>query len=146
MIRVRQNNIGGRGNCMAACWASIVECDINEVPDYRALEAIGEPWLNHVNAWLSKHHGFVYLELDHHFTRHITPRGYHLINGDSHGGAGGHSMVGYNGAPIWDPAGGKGISRVDDYGVLVALNDSLRATWQPTWAECLCGMCIRGEF
>lgn len=138
MIPVVQTNPGDRGNCMAACWASILETDVHEVPDYRAIEAAGGPWLNVVNTWLSKHHGRVYVELDWYLTEYVRPRGFHLINGA------GHSVVGYNGLVFWDPRGpgAPGISLVDNYGLLVDLTEDLMATWEPEWGDCVCPRCV----
>jgi hypothetical protein len=147
MIPVTQTNTGGRGNCMAACFASILEISIDDVPDYRAIDAIGGSWINTFNTWLSKHYNVLYFELEHYFTGHITPAGYHLINlGNAEGG---HSIVGHEGNPIWDPMG-RFISHRKpvtpySYGILVRVDTELRATWTPTWKECLCPRCIRGE-
>jgi len=150
MIPVRQTNANGRGNCMAACWASILEIPIGRVPDYRAIEAAGGSWINTINTWLSKHHEQVYVELEPEVTKVVQPAGWHLINYGTR--SRGHSVVGYCGRPIWDPALGNpdyshGFrdSLVYSYGVLVELTEDLRTTWQPTWAECLCPACMRGQ-
>lgn len=149
MIPVQQTNTGGRGNCMAACFASILEISIDEVPDYRAVEAAGGSWLNTFNTWLSKHFNVVYFELEPYFTEHVRPDGWHLINLGDH--RGGHSIVGSDGWPYFDPASGflafTKASQLEPYsfGILVRVDAELRATWAPTWNQCLCPRCIRGE-
>lgn len=146
MIPVRQTVMGERGNCMAACWASILEVTIETVPDYQEVAAAGGSWLNTVNTWLSKHHGVIYVELQDWLTPVVIPDGFHLINGDGGGATAGHSCVGFCGRLVWDPhPRGTGLRSIDNYGVLVPLNDELCATWSKLWSECLCPSCIRGE-
>lgn len=143
MRPVRQTNPGGRGNCMAACLASILEIPIETVVDYRAIDDAGGSWLNALNTFLSYHHGVVYLETDPVITRAIVPKGFHLMNGDGpdDGPTGGHSVVGYRGMFVWDPAGGRGLRRIDNYGLLVPLTPALVETWSPTWDSCACPAC-----
>lgn len=146
MIPTQQTVTGERGNCMAACWASILEVPIESVPDYQAVDAAGGSWMNTVNTWLSKHHGRIYYELHNWVTPAVIPDGFHLINGDGGGAAAGHSCVGFFGRLVWDPhPRGTGLRSIDNYGILVPLDDELRATWSKMWAECLCPACIRGE-
>lgn len=147
MIPIRQDNRGGRGNCMAACFASILEIELDEVPDYRAIEDAGGSWMNAFNTWLSKHYNVVYFELEHYHTGHVTPAGWHLINLGDH--RGGHSIVGWNGIAFWDPMGRffrAGIkNKPYSWGILVRVDAELRETWKRTWNTCLCPRCIRGE-
>lgn len=146
MIPTLQTNAGGRGNCMAACLASILEIPIEEVPDYRAVESAGGSWMNAFNTWLSKHHRVLYFELEHYQTRHVRPFGWHLMNYGDH--SGGHSIVGHDGVPIWNPSGdfiGEGrLGTPYSWGILVTLTDELRETWMRHWNQCLCPKCIRG--
>ena len=145
MIPVLQS----KDNCMAACWASILEIPLEEVPDYQAIRRAGGSWLNAVNTWLSKHHGQIYVELERHLTPYVVPAGYHLYNvGVPDDGDGGHAIVAFCGRPIWDPRGRSlvDVARVpvpDSYGFLVDLTDELKAFWRPTWKECLCPGCLR---
>lgn len=149
MIPVRQTNQGGRGNCMAACFASILDTSIDDVPDYRAIAAAGGSWLNAINTWLSKHWDLLYIELEPEVTKVVQPHGWHLINYGTRDQ--GHSVVGSFGGPVWDPAGRfldpSALERQPpySYGVLVDLSEDLKTTWLPTWAQCLCPSCIRGE-
>lgn len=144
MIPVRQTNLGGRGNCMAACWASILELTIEDVPDYRAIDAAGASWMNAINTWLSKHHHRLYIEVEPYVCAVVQPLGWHLINYGSR--EFGHSVVGFCGRPVWDP-GGSAISRATaqpyNYGILVPLTDDLQATWRSTWRACRCAECAR---
>ena len=146
MIPVQQTNTNGRGNCMAACLASILEIEIETVPDYRAIEAAGGSWLNALNTWLTKHHRCLYVEPEHYLTQRLRPVGWHLMN---YGNAsGGHSVVGHNGVAIWDPMGvfrGEGVmGKPYSWGILVLLDDELLEFWKTTWNQCLCPRCIRG--
>lgn len=148
MIPVAQTNIGGRGNCMAACLASILEIPIEEVPDYRAIDAAGGSWMNALNTWLSKHYNVLYFELEHYHTPYVRPVGWHLSNYGN--AAGGHSIVALNGLPVWDPMGRffsvrHAKKKPYNYGILVRVDTELRATWAPTWNTCLCPQCICGE-
>ena len=150
MIPVKQTNRDGRGNCMAACWASILECDIDDVPHYRAIETAGGNWMNAVNTWLSKHHNLLYQELEPEISKVVRPCGWHLMNYGTR--ETGHSIVGHDGTPMWDPSKSESIGRLTypkkymySYGVLTELTDEQRDTWAPTWRICQCGPCIRGE-
>ncbi len=146
MIPIRQT----KDNCMAACWASILEVPLEVVPDYQAIRRAGGLWLNAVNVWLSKHHGIVYDELERRFTTHVVPEGWHLINvgvptGDRIDG--GHAIVGYFGRPVWDPHGFRprpGSVEPATWGILVELTEETEAMWRPQWGTCLCGACLRG--
>lgn len=146
MIPVRQT----KDNCMAACWASILEIPLEVVPDYQAIRRAGGSWLNAVNTWLSKHHGVIYHEPERWLTTHLVPEGWHLINvGVPEGDRidGGHAIVGYFGRPVWDPSG-RPLPRsalVATWGILVQLTPKMEATWRPRWGTCLCGACLRGE-
>ncbi len=136
---------------MAACFASILEIPIEEVPDYRAIDAAGGSWLNAINSWLSKHYAQLYQELEPEVCEVIMPTGWHVMNYGTR--EAGHSVVGFCGRAVWDPADPKFMAVPDidslpdpyNYGVLVELSDELIDTWQPTWAECLCPHCIRGD-
>lgn len=146
MMPVLQTNAGGRGNCMAACWASILEVTIDSVPDYRAIHEGGLPWLNAVNTWLTKHHARVYVELEPYVSDVVLPLDWHLINYGTR--ERGHSVVGFAGRPVWDPLRGASVdvsTRPYNFGLLVHLDPALRETWQRTWRECLCPACIKGE-
>lgn len=146
MIPIQQTVLGPRGNCMAACWASILECPIEEVPDYQAIHAEGGSWLNAVNTWLSKHYGLLYIELEPWISPAVIPMGWHLINGDSpREGVGGHSCVGFCGHLVWDPhPSRRGLERIDNWGILVPLDKERLRTWEPTWDSCVCGVCREG--
>lgn len=145
MIPVRQT----KDNCMAACWASILEIPLEVVPDYQAIRRAGGLWLNAVNVWLSKHHGVIYHEPERWLTTHVVPEGWHLINlgvptGDRIDG--GHAIVGYFGRPVWDPHGHAphpGV-QIDSWGILVHLTEAMEDMWRPRWRTCLCGACMRG--
>lgn len=142
MIPVAQTS----DNCMAACWASILEIPLEAVPDYQLIRRAGGAWLNAVNIWLSKHWRLVYVETERHVTPHVQPVGWHLINvGVPERGDGGHAIVGWRGTPVWDPRGRPVLRpvRADTYGLLVGLTDDLERTWRPLWGTCLCPYCLQ---
>ncbi|HEX7050054.1 MAG TPA: hypothetical protein VF188_07645 [Longimicrobiales bacterium] len=145
MIPIEQTVFGPRGNCMAACWASILHCPIDEVPDYQGIDAAGGSWMNAVNTWLTKHYGLLYVELERWIAPFVVPRGWHLINGDTpREGNGGHSCVGFRGTLVWDPnPAGPGIRQVDTWGLLVPIGADQKQTWEREWDGCVCGICRR---
>lgn len=146
MIPVQQTVLGEMGNCMAACWASILEVPIDDVPDYRGIEAAGGAWLNAINVWLTKHYGVLYYECEPWLTDAIMPRGFHLVNGDGGGASAGHACVGFMGRIVFDPhPRGTGLRTLDNYGLLVPLDEQLLDTWMPLWDRCVCRGCAAGK-
>lgn len=147
MIPIRQT----KDNCMAACWASILEVPLDIVPDYQAIRRAGGLWLNVVQTWLTKHHGVLYHEPERWLTQHITPVGWHLVlvgvpDGDRIDG--GHAMVGFNGLPVWDPATGDAPHRfvpASTWGILTELTSEQLEMWRPRWRTCQCGPCVQRE-
>lgn len=128
---VDQTKFGTDGNCMSACFASILGVPIEEVPDPAELHKSGKNWLRVLNQWLAKF-DLAYMEVRVDAIDYFFPQGYHLIGGQSHRGTeGGHSVVGFAGKMVHDPHPDKsGLTKVEDYGFLVAL--STRASLQTT--------------
>lgn len=63
MKPVTQTILGENGNCFEACLASILECDLGEIPYFGAYDTNeGLAWGRAVNAWL-KGRGLQYLEV-----------------------------------------------------------------------------------
>jgi hypothetical protein len=133
----------GRGNCFAACLASLLEIpitDVFEMPDGSALD-----WRQHTNNWLSDK-GFWYLDMTLHedLERIGDARmhywGWHIIIGKATGGGDDrHSVIGYRGKLWFDPnpnrRGLLGTCRDWSYGFLVP-KDVLTAGKPPTPWNC----------
>lgn len=112
------------GNCFAACIASILELDIEDVPNFS--ESI--TWLWEVNDWL-KQYGLYYLD----FNLYDDMRseisvyfGYHILTGDSLRGCR-HSVVAKAGKMIHDPHPSRDglIGDKFGYGFIISLNPSI---------------------
>jgi hypothetical protein len=110
MKPIHQTRIGDDGNCFAACLSSILETPIPEFgsePDF---------WPN-VDRWLARR-GLRYTQTS------DPPLGWHTIEGISPRG-GPHAVVGRDGKFVFDPhphdGTGRGLVRVDKYGVLTPL-------------------------
>ena len=102
MKGVMQTKFGDDGNCFAACLASILELELDQVPDYDGRTDSG--WWRKYNIWLTKEFGLSMC--------HIA-RGdgswfiddcntFHLCSGLSPRGLE-HSCVGKNGRIVHDP-------------------------------------------
>lgn len=63
MKPIYQNKFGlGKGNCLQACVASVLELDLNDVPDFNESET---KWFNYLVEWAkSKNIGVIYLPVD----------------------------------------------------------------------------------
>ena len=90
------------GNCFQACVASILDLPLDEVPhfcnDYGQVDRFP---LNYMK-WLAAR-GLVYLEFSTDSTGAMEFWGHHLICGPSPRGDFLHSVVGFNGEPVFDP-------------------------------------------
>lgn len=51
MTPTKQTILGSKGNCFAACIATILDCDIGAIPDLNAYEESNE-WMGVLNKWL----------------------------------------------------------------------------------------------
>jgi hypothetical protein len=115
MVPVTQTRVGDRGNCFAACLASILEEPLPEFgltsdPDYDT----------NVDAWLAAR-GLRYTQVP----SDVKPMGWTTIEGISPRG-GMHAVVGLNGKIVWDPHpkelnDGQGLVSVERYGLLLPL-------------------------
>lgn len=100
MIPIKQTVLGRGGNCFAACIASIMELELENVPNF----CTNENWREETNKWLSTF-GFFYM--DFHLAGDLRDElcqywGYHIIAGDSPRGLR-HATVGYRGHIYHDP-------------------------------------------
>lgn len=124
---VDQTEFGEQGNCMAACFATILGVPIDELPDLHALHADGKSWMNALNTYLVRHHDRLYVETQAIYTPFIRPStdDLHLINGGSPRGVeGGHSVVGRGGSQYFDPHPSRdGLTSIETYGLLIPATD-----------------------
>ena len=97
-----------RGNCFAACVASILELSLDEVPNfieqddwYGAAQQWLEPFNLHLVSWSSPGVG--------------DAKGYMIIQVDSFHGDWGHVVVGLDGRIIFDPNPESAGKRHEDY-------------------------------
>ena len=107
MKRVMQTKFGGKeGNCWAACIASILELNIEEVPNFCAGEDIdGKPcdpnqWFNMTINWLKRRGYTMIFFLKPNIFR---PDAFHIISGRSPRGAYDHCVVAYGMEMRHDP-------------------------------------------
>jgi hypothetical protein len=112
MKPVYQTKFGDKeGNCFAACLASLLEIEIDSVPDFYALYR--SAWYLRFQDWLQQF-GLVavmFSDLPNDFPRNL----YYLVGGESERGIL-HSCVAYNEEIVHDPhPSGTGLKRIDDY-------------------------------
>lgn len=119
MIEVEQTNISpNKGNCLAACLASILEINLQDVPDMTGQKLTSQ--LKILNRWLVENFGMYVFLVD--AALKWKPYGYHLIGGNSatFGGDAGHVVVGYSGRMVFDPnPNKKGLGSILEYWVFV---------------------------
>lgn len=111
-----QSRVGKRGRCFNACLASLLEIPELQVPDFD-----DDNYEASVDNFLKKY-GVYYR----HVSTAIKPIGFHVIEGKSPRG-GLHAVVGKDGSIVHDPhphdGTGRGLVRVDKYGVLIRRMD-----------------------
>jgi len=114
----------GRGNCFAACIASILEIPIDEVLHFPDGEALN--WREVINEWLSPR-GLFFIDIALNGDMRdelVRFWGYHLILGDSpRRGDVRHAVVGHKGEICFDPHPSRDGLAGDNwsYGFLVAV-------------------------
>jgi hypothetical protein len=114
MHRVFQTKYGGsgapkeqRGNCIAACLASIFELPLDAVPDFAESLPKGE-WLQELDLWLGTRGLYpILIDLSKSNTDY-RPSGYHLTSTNSprlekDNPQDGHMVVGLNGRIVHNP-------------------------------------------
>jgi len=110
MIPVDQENFGdGKGDCFAACLASIFELELRQVPNFCV--EFPKSWLYQSNKWLATHTGLCLLEVGadraakkcEGITTLLEFPCYHLICGKSPRGDFLHQVVGFRGEVVHDP-------------------------------------------
>jgi hypothetical protein len=104
-----EGNIIKRGNCKAACIASILEMDIDDVPNVETLYDIDNGFHETVlNKWLNAK-GYRLRVANEFKTAHIVGNWYHVkdkyyfVSGRSHNGEWTHMVIYQNGIMVHDP-------------------------------------------
>jgi hypothetical protein len=100
---------GPRANCFAACIASVLECELAEVPQPTAAEGTDfdawQGYLGRVNEFLATRNRILWpLGLRTVQGEILLPRGYALLGVVSPRTGGLHSVVTRDGEIVWDPA------------------------------------------
>lgn len=104
------------GNCLAACIASILECDINEVPNV----ANNSSWLKNLNEEYLNGKGY-HLMTIHSDNPAEYIKGHHLIMGHNGRIDCYHAKVGFNGKEVHDPSMIKSTLTDIHYGLLLKI-------------------------
>lgn len=98
-----------RGNCYAACWASILEIPIEEVPQFEELPNDGS-WLRKTWEWLNSRG----LQMGYSKMEDVPDGIYTLTTGPSPRGPWGHCVVYHNHQLVHDPHPSRdGLTKVD---------------------------------
>jgi hypothetical protein len=115
---VKQTIVGDLGNCHSATIAALLRIPLEEAWYFARDVAPGESWPTSLSAWM-RERGYFYAYLHH--AAPIRPHGWHLISGQSPRGYS-HSVIGYNGQPVFDPHPDGGfLTRIDGYEILMPL-------------------------
>lgn len=105
MIPVKQTRLGSTGNCFEASIASLMNLNIEDIPDLCAYQ--DGPWMKKLNKWLEKYK-LVYMEVHLLVTEaenfFSDKDFYHVIVGDTSRRTGiKHAVVGRKGKMVHDP-------------------------------------------
>ena len=113
---------GERGNCLCACFASILEIPLDTVPDFGALHDSGGSWTRALQQWLSPMN-LGYIVVAPGALKFRIPECYHVIGGGSpRGCTSGHAVVGFAGKAVFDPHPSRaGLTNIDEFGFLIKL-------------------------
>ncbi len=127
MKPVKQTKFGPKeGDCFPACLASILEIDIDPIPDF-----MNEEWPGNFEKWLRVKYGLYPIWVFH--PVQLRPFGYYILSGKSPRGDFQHSIVMYDGGFSFDPhpEGGDSLETalesIVDTCVLAQLNPAVRS-------------------
>lgn len=99
MIPVMQTKFGmPDGNCFDAALASILELDLENIPDFGK----DDNWYGKFSGYMIENWGLQPIDIII-STWDKKPKGFHLINGKSPRGDYDHTIVGYKGKAVHDP-------------------------------------------
>lgn len=122
MKKIKQTKLQSEsvnGNCMATCFASILEIEISDVPEFEEMFHT-EHWFQKIEEW------FLGLGVELiRFKEDPKLKGYYLVSGDSPRGNFLHMVVYKNGKMVHDPhPSGDGINSLYDVWVLIQIDPS----------------------
>mgnify|MGYP001576054384 CR=1 FL=1 len=105
MKPMMQTRMGINGNCEAACIASILECDINDVPQIRDTEDYEHRYFKRLSMWLRSNYGVYYVHCPL-GDSNWKPQGWSVgaIQSDLVGQYT-HAVVCFDGKIVYDPLG-----------------------------------------
>ena len=91
----------GRGNCLQACIASVLELPLEAVPHF----VLKDDWVEALQMFLARFDLWtIPMDASSSWDKRFVPRGYHLISGPSpRDNSIWHSIVGYQGKMVHDP-------------------------------------------
>ena len=118
MTPILQTKFGNDGNCLAACIASLLEIDIDSVPNPHS-----ENWQNELNEWLVENHGIYILTVGF-FDKEIVPvallSGYIIGVGLSFNNRK-HAVLCRNGKVVHDPLPYSGLTYdlIEEFDLLI---------------------------
>jgi len=145
MKQLTQTNLEP-GNCWQTCIAMLLDIDPDSMPpqekfaEKRNSTEPRFPYFGHfsysnaLNAYLMKHHGLVYFEIDPWKLAVLPPiKGLHLISGETVRtpiNKSDHVVMGSDGEMVWDPHPSRaGLTKIKFFEFLAAPNESIRKMW-----------------
>lgn len=101
-----QTRFGEEGNCFAACIASLLECDINEVPFWKTKTDSWDEYQSILNSYLQQNHCILMYCDDYHteYDQYIEELkgSFYILSGDSSRGFE-HAVIYRDGELVHDP-------------------------------------------
>lgn len=136
-----------RGNCWQTCVAMLLEVAPESMPEQPESEdALDfEKYVEIVRAYLHKHHGLTYAEVDPY--KAVPPQGLHIIMGDTVRDAERthHAIIGLSGKPLWDVHPTRaGLTTMLRWGVLIPYTLApvqWRQDFERRSISCTCSAC-----
>ena len=136
MINVEQSILAPPdGDCFRACVASILEMDLDQVPNFVGMHP--QEWFHALEEWL-RHFGLgaLYVRADEEF-KTFAPPGFSVLSVDLKDSDVGHCVVAKDGKIAWDPSPNRATNKVVNlrsWIVLTLLDASEAIKWSTTRA------------
>jgi hypothetical protein len=143
------------GNCLQTALACVLDVPAEDLPDQVTIESGPQAsYLNFLNAYLEKHHLLMLSSVYDWSFKGLKPVGHHLCIGttERHPKRQ-HAVVGFEGAPVWDPHPSRaGLKDVREWLILAPMlrrimDDRLhrRARGAISLPPCECPRCATGQ-